>query len=283
MDQTNNQSLHDYTISARQASKVVTQTFSSSFSSAITLFGTDIRQHIYNIYGLVRVTDEVVDTYKGPDAKKVLDDFELEVYAALKRGFSANIIIHAFIETAVAYQIKKDLIEPFFVSMRMDLKPVRFTQKTYDDYIYGSAEVVGLMCLRVFVQGDEEQYHALSDGAKALGAAFQKVNFLRDIHDDYVVRNRYYFPYGSFETFNDKLKDQILADIQQDFNNAQTYIEKLPKSARRATRLAYQYYEALLHELAKKPASSIASERVRVSSYKKASLLIRAKVLPYGS
>lgn len=283
MDQAKNQSLQDYAISARRTSKIVTQTFSSSFSSAISLFGATIRQDIYNIYGLVRVADEIVDTYTGQDAEILLNDFEQEVYAALKRNFSANIIIHAFIETAKKYTISKDLIEPFFVSMRMDLKPALSTQKSYDTYIYGSAEVVGLMCLRVFVQGNVTQYHKLTDGAKALGAAFQKVNFLRDMYDDYTIRGRYYFPYGTFESFNDELKNQIIADINQDFTKAKMYIAQLPRSARSATRLAYRYYLALLDELSKQPASKITIGRISISKNKKLSLLMKAKVLPNGS
>lgn len=283
MVQNDNQSLIDYSLSAHRASKVVTETFSSSFGSAITLFDTAIRQDIYNIYGFVRVADEIVDTYQGTDAKQLLDSFESETYEALKRGFSANIIIQAFIETASRYQIDKQLIAPFFISMRMDLSRISFDQKTYDQYIFGSAEVVGLMCLKVFTLGENAAYNELSAGAKALGAGFQKVNFLRDMGDDYTVRGRYYFPKGSFTTFNDDLKNEILADIQSDFNTAKHYVDTLPKSARSATRLAYSYYEALLNELSQQSAADITSQRTSVGSYKKLKLLLRAKLLSYGS
>ncbi len=278
----NSQTTTDYTTSARLASKVLTQTFSSSFGSAITLFDKAIQQDIYNIYGLVRVADEIVDTYQGKEAGQLLDAFEAEVYAALKRGFSSNIIIHAFIETAHQYNIGKELLEPFFVSMRIDIKPATFTQATYETYIYGSAEVVGLMCLRVFVKGDDKQYQDLADGAKALGAAFQKVNFLRDIHDDFALRGRYYFPYGSFENFDESIKARVIDDISNDFEVARSYIEQLPKAARGATKLAYTYYLALLEELSKQPAAKIAAQRFSVKRSIKLKIFLQGKLAAYA-
>lgn len=268
---------NDYTTSAERASKTLTRTFSSSFSSAITLFDASIQQDIYNIYGLVRIADEIVDTYQGHDAGVLLDELEIEVYNAIKRGFSANIIVQAFIETARSFGISQDLIAPFFTSMRMDLEPVIYDQKTYEQYIYGSAEVVGLMCLRVFVAGDQNAYEQLVAGARALGAAFQKVNFLRDIKDDYDSRGRYYFPYGSYQHFDDATKNRIIADIEQDFTVAEAYIKQLPTSARSATRLAYDYYWALLKELSVHSAAEIAAKRFSVKKQVKMKLLLKAK------
>lgn len=267
-----------YTQSAQKASQIVTKTFSTSFSSAITLFSPDVQQDIYNIYGLVRVADEVVDTYQEPAAAQILNDLEQEVYQTLARGFSANIIVHAFCLTAQKFTITKSLIKPFFDSMRMDLSKKTFTKQEYQLYIYGSAEVVGLMCLRVFVGGDDAQYSQLEKGASALGAAFQKVNFLRDLKDDYQTRGRYYFPIGSFETFNENHKAKIIEDINQDFKVAHTAIKKLPPNCQKATELAYQYYQQLLKQLADTPAAVILQKRLSVSRSTKLQLLMKAKL-----
>jgi len=273
--------MDNYTTSAQRASKVVTETFSTSFSSAITLFSKDIQQDIYNIYGLVRVADEVVDTYQGPEAAQILDELEKEVYATLERGFSANVIVHAFGITARTFAIDQNLIAPFFASMRMDLTTKRFTTKEYQTYIYGSAEVVGLMCLKVFTQGSKTTYQQLAKGASALGAAFQKVNFLRDIKDDYQTRGRYYFPTGSFDTFGESEKTAIIAEIQKDFTVARLAIAKLPDNARFATQLAYDYYRQLLKTLQNTPADQIRDRRIRVSRAIKLRLLIKSRLRSY--
>lgn len=269
-----------YSQGAQLASMQITRAFSTSFSSAITLFSKDIQQDIYNIYGLVRVADEVVDTYCGADADKVLALLEQEVYSALNRNFSANIIVHAFCQTAQQYRIDPTLIAPFFESMRMDLTKKSYKANEYDQYIYGSAEVVGLMCLKIFTANDETSYKQLQKGACALGSAFQKVNFLRDIKDDYETRGRYYFPEGSFEAFDDKQKNKIITDIEADFKVAKTAISRLPDSARFATRLAFDYYNELLNILKKTSAANIKQHRVSVSRTTKLRLLARAKL--YG-
>lgn len=263
---------------SQQASRQLTEAYSTSFSSATKLFDATTRRAIYNIYGLVRVADEVVDTYQGSDANGILNDLEAETYAAIKRGFSANIIVNAFCITAREYHITEQLIHPFFDSMRMDIHQKTFNQKDYNTYIYGSAEVVGLMCLKVFVRGDSKQYAHLQKGAAALGAAFQKVNFLRDIKDDYQTRGRYYFPHGNFEMFNEDDKKLIIADIIKDFEQAKPAIDELPLHIRPAVRLAYQYYYKLLDALQATPATQIAQRRIRVSNATKASLLIKTKV-----
>lgn len=272
--------MDDYRISAEKASKVLTQTFSTSFSSAITLFTEPVQQDIYNIYGLVRVADEVVDTYQGSDAGILLADLETEVYRALDRGFSANIIVQAFCETASKYSIDASLIGPFFESMRIDLTKKTFTNKEYKSYIYGSAEVVGLMCLKVFTGGDKERYRQLRGGAMALGSAFQKVNFLRDIKDDYETRGRYYFPEGSFQDFDEKQKQEVITDIKKDFQSASVAIEQLPDNARFATQLAFSYYNTLLSVIQRTPVSEIKKRRVSVSRFVKFRLLLKAKI--YG-
>lgn len=275
--------MEEFSRSAQAASRTVTQTFSTSFSSAITLFPKAIQQDIYNIYGLVRVADEVVDSYQGPDAAAILDELEREVYQSLKRGFSANLIVHAFVLTARQYSIGKDLIKPFFASMRMDLTQKTFSTKQYRNYIYGSAEVVGLMCLKVFVDGDNQQYIKLRPGATALGAAFQKVNFLRDIKDDYQQRGRYYFPIGSFASFNDSTKQKIITDIEKDFTVASKAISQLPETARFATQLAYDYYSQLLKLLKQTPAQTITTQRLSVHKLSKLKLAFKAKLRRHGS
>ncbi len=272
-----------YSLSAQLASKVVTRAFSTSFSSAITLFSKDIQQDIYNIYGLVRVADEVVDSYQGAEAAGILDALEAEVYATLSRGFSANVIVHAFCLTAAKFSVNQQLIEPFFASMRMDLTKKRFNAKEYKIYIYGSAEVVGLMCLKVFTQGNDADYKKLTPGACALGAAFQKVNFLRDIKDDYQARGRYYFPAGSYEEFGEVEKAAIILDIQKDFIAAQAAITNLPDNSRQATQLSYDYYHQLLTTLQKTPAKEIRNRRIRVSRAVKARLLLKSKAKRYAS
>lgn len=268
----------DYDIASEGSSKVVTETFSTSFSSAITLMSKDIRQDIYNIYGLVRIADEIVDTYQGKDAGKLLNDLEADVYATLKIGFSANIIVHAFALTANKYNIGKDLIKPFFHSMRMDLTKKAYTQKEYREYIYGSAEVVGLMCLKVYVGGDQKEYKKLEKGASALGSAFQKVNFLRDVKDDYETRGRFYFPGLKLGDFNDSSKAEIIKDIEKDFKVAKASIAHLPKNSRFATALAYDYYQELLKELKKKSAAELLQRRISVSKATKLKLLAKAKL-----
>lgn len=272
-----------YTQSAQLTSRAITQSFSTSFSSAIRLFGKPIQQDIHNIYALVRVADEVVDTYKGADALKILNDLEHEVYATLQRNFSANIVVHAFCRTAQSYNIDEQLIEPFFASMRMDISKKRFNASEYKRYIYGSAEVVGLMCLKVFVKANSSEYENLKEGAMALGAAFQKVNFLRDIKDDYETRGRYYFPIGSFEKFSDTEKEEVIRDIQRDFKAAQVAIKMMPKAARSATQLAYEYYSKLLEQLAEMSAVDILQRRASVGTFAKTKLQIKTKLLRHAS
>lgn len=266
-----------YVAISERTSQLVTQRYSTSFSMAASLFGANIRQDIYNIYGMVRIADEIVDTYAGTDAEAVLDAFEAQLYEDLRRGFSTNPVLQAFISTARKVGITKSLIGPFFASMRMDVQPHTYSPRMYQKYIYGSAEVVGLMCLKVFCQGDAAHYHDLRAGAQALGAAFQKVNFLRDLADDHDKLGRYYFPVGSFETFNEDIKAQIIADITLDFETARAAIDKLPSGAQKAVRAAYVYYASLLQRIEQTPAEVLKQQRIRVNDFQKLWLLVKVK------
>lgn len=269
-----------YTQTSYELSRALTLRYSTSFSSSTQLFTRRIQPHIFAIYGLVRIADEIVDTYPGEDKRQQLNELEQATYAAMKSGYSTNPIIHAFALTANTYNITKKLIAPFFESMRMDLSPQRYTETLYKTYIYGSAEVIGLMCLKVFVEGNSSQYALLEASAKALGSAYQKVNFLRDIASDYTERHRVYFPGVAFETFNETEKRVIIQDITADFHAAHEAMLLLPLSARKAVKLSYAYYFELLKKLEVTPVEVLKQHRVRVSTPKK--LLIRAfKPTPY--
>ena len=257
---------------AGQVSRLVTNSYSTSFGTATKLFPKAIRQDIYNIYGLVRIADEIVDTYLGSDAAQQLADLEQETYRALDSGYSANLIVHAFAQTARRYHIGRDLIKPFFYSMHLDTLPQHYTPKLYAQYIEGSAEVVGLMCLKVFVTTEAEYLH-LEPGARALGAAFQKVNFLRDLAADQANLQRYYFPGSSFALFNDTVKADIVRDITADFAVAKQAIAQLPASARPAVSAAYTYYMRLLSKLQAASAADLLSTRIRLNNAVKLGLL----------
>lgn len=233
------------------------------------LFPRSLRRHVAAIYGLVRCADEIVDTYKGDDTTTRLDEFERETYRAIDSGYSAFPIVHAFARTAREYSIDRDLIEPFFHSMRMDISPRTYDESSYATYIYGSAEVIGLMCLKLFTHPDDERYESLRPAAEALGAAYQKVNFLRDIAADYKERGRVYFPDVRFETFSEDDKQAILADIARDFAAAKKGIETLPDAARKPVRLSYRLYYDLFKRLQRTPAATITTTRIRVPTFRK--------------
>ena len=258
---------------ACQAARQLTEAYSTSFSLASRLFTKDIRPHVYNIYGLVRIADEVVDTYRGPDARQLLESLERETYEALERGYSANIIIQAFVLTARKFHIGRPLIEPFFASMRSDISPHGFDRQAYQAYIYGSAEVVGLMCLRVFTAGNDKSYDELMPGARALGSAFQKVNFLRDMADDNGTLGRVYFPELQQQALDEASKRLIIGDIDKDFETAAPYIKRLPAAARPAVEASYRYYRELLEALRAAPAETIRRSRIRVPDSRKLWLL----------
>ncbi len=268
--------LYDRTAAAM--TRILTRNYSTSFSTASSLFPKSMQPDIYNIYGLVRIADEVVDTYSGTDRAKILDDLERETYDALKRGFSVNPIVQAFVTTAKRHAIGADLIKPFFASMRMDIQPRTYDEQMYETYIYGSAEVVGLMCLRVFCSGNSAEYNNLAVGARRLGAAYQKVNFLRDVAADHKELGRFYFPGKTFDDFDEAFKMNIIKDIEDDFAAALPYIRGLPRTARPAVTASYRYYKALLIRLKRTPAATLKNQRVRVPNHYKAWLLAKSAV-----
>lgn len=267
-----------YLKTSYELAEKLTRRYSTSFSMSSRLFDRTMRKHIYAIYGLVRIADEIVDTYKGDDAQSRLDELYMEVLRAIDTRYSTNPVVHAFADTASKFAIDKMLITPFFDSMGMDITFEDLDQEKYERYIYGSAEVVGLMCLKVFVGGDQKRYDALSPGARSLGAAYQKVNFLRDLRADHHELGRMYFPGVDYDMFDEQTKKRIIRDIQQDFSKAKLAIDELPTSARSAVRASYYYYTALLHKLQQASAQDIASRRIRVSTARKLLLLARAVV-----
>ena len=266
-----------YDKTAFELSKRLTLNYSTSFSLSSLFFTKEIRRHIYAIYGLARIADEIVDTYRNANASELLDNLEGQVEKALLDGYSTNPIIHAFALSARQFKIDTSLTRPFFKSMRMDLSPQTYSDDLYNDYIYGSAEVIGLMCLRVFVDGNETLYEELAPGARALGSAYQKVNFLRDLRDDYVKLGRVYFPEVNFETFDSNQKQKIETDIESDFKKANSTISKLPRSAKSAVKISYDYYYILFKKLQRSPIDKLKTTRVRIpDAYK---LVITAKRL----
>ncbi len=259
-------------------SRNTTERYSTSFSSAIRLLHKDLRQPIYNIYGLVRFADEIVDTFHEHDKATLITDFRKQTFDAIDRGISLNPILHSFQLTVNQYGIDHALIHAFFNSMEMDLKRTNYTQEGYNDYIYGSAEVVGLMCLYVFLEGDKAAYEKLKPAARSLGAAFQKVNFLRDVQADYNQLDRTYFPGLDFSNFTERQKREIEEDIQQDFDDAYEGIMQLPTKARFGVYVAYKYYLSLFRKIKKLQPAVIMQERVRIPDYHKVMILLRAGV-----
>lgn len=262
-----------YSSVSYELSKRITQRYSSSFSVSSRLFDKTIRPHIYAIYGLVRIADEIVDSYQGKTTRQILDALESETYEALKSGYSTNPIVHAFACTARQYNIDKQLIAPFFASMRIDADK-NYTPEQYETYIYGSAEVIGLMCLKVFCAGDETSYCTLAPGASSLGSAYQKINFLRDFAADYAQLGRIYFKDVTFEQFNDADRDAIITDIRRDLNRAKHAVVALPPSAKKAVLTSYNLYSALLRKLADTPAENLKRNRVRISSAHKLRIIL---------
>lgn len=248
-----------------ESAELLTRRYSTSFGLAVRLVGTEIRPHIYNIYGFVRVGDEIVDTFHGPQAKRYLDTYITHTKQALRDGFSANPVLHAFSQTAQAYNIEYDLIAAFFESMKSDLPSA--PTLSYEQYIYGSAEVVGLMCLHVFCQGDKQLYRRLTPAARALGAAFQKINFFRDLAADTHELKRNYFPGVTQQNFDERAKQKIIQDINRDIARAQRGIDQLPASSRYGVVLATRYFAALTDKLSRVSADRLKSERIRLSNF----------------
>ncbi len=256
-------------------SKIITQHYSTSFTMGIKTLHKRFHLPIYAIYGFVRYADEIVDTFHTYDQENLLSEFKQETYKAIEKKISLNPVLHAFQFTVNQYQIETELIEAFLKSMEMDLHSTTYNNQLYEKYIYGSAEVVGLMCLRVFCEGNEALYQKLKEPAQSLGSAFQKVNFIRDLKSDYFERGRVYFPGVNFTHFTMEDKVEIEQDIQNDFNKAHAGIMKLPAGAKMGVYLAYIYYLNLFKKIKNCPASKIATERIRIPDKRKFALLIR--------
>jgi phytoene synthase len=252
----------------------ITRKYSTSFSMAVALLDGSIRQDIYNIYAFVRVADEIVDSFNTYPQEELFNRFEEELWYGLKHGISSNPVINAFQHTVKIYNIPTELIKAFLKSMRADLtKKVYRNQQEIDEYIYGSADVVGLMCLTIFVKGDQQEYNRLKKSAIKLGSAFQKVNFLRDLKQDYEELDRTYFPELDVSNFSESDKHKVIAEIAEDFRLAKLGIKQLPKEARFGVYLAYQYYSILLKKIVNTPAVALRENRIRVSNSKKVNLL----------
>ena len=255
-------------------SKMTTQVYSTSFSLGIKFLSKDLHKPIYNIYGFVRFADEIVDSFHEHDKELLLQEFIRDTHQSIERGISLNPILNAFQETVNKYQIPLELIDTFLKSMEMDLDKSKYTQEMYEEYILGSAEVVGLMCLKVFVRGDEETYQRLKPAAMKLGSAFQKINFLRDLKADFHSLGRTYFPGVNMDEFNDSVKKEIEADIEKDFYAGYEGIKQLPKDARFGVYMAYIYYYKLFKKIKDTPAYVILNERVRIPDNKKYRLFV---------
>ncbi|WP_242920438.1 phytoene/squalene synthase family protein [Pontibacter liquoris] len=257
-----------------KCSKVITQAYSTSFTLGIKTLHQKFHMPIYGIYGFVRCADEIVDTFHAHDKRRLLQEFKHQTFEAIASGISLNPVLHAFQSVVNEYNIDQAYITAFLNSMEMDLEDHIYDASLYREYIYGSAEVVGLMCLKVFCEGDEAMFERLREPASRLGAAFQKVNFLRDMQSDFKDRGRIYFPKVEFKTFSNSCKAEIEADIRNDFEAAYVGIMALPPTARMGVYLAYVYYLKLFRKIQSLPATHILKERVRVPDNKKLALLL---------
>lgn len=262
-----------------KCSEIVTKEYSTSFYFAIKTLDKKLHDPIYAIYGFVRLADEIVDTFHNYNKKELFETLKIDTYKSIEEKISTNPILNAFQWVVNKYNIENELIEAFLKSMEADLYNITCDNDSYKEYIYGSAEVVGLMCLRVFCDGNNDEYDSLKSSAKSLGSAFQKVNFLRDIKSDYFDRGRVYFPNVDFNNFNQAIKKEIEDDIQKDFDDAYEGILNLPKNARKGVYLAYVYYLDLFNKIKKLSAKNILKERIRISNNKKVFLMVKSLVM----
>ncbi len=270
---TNMQHFHEVSMNC---SRNTTEKYSTSFSSAIKLLHKDLRQPIFNIYGFVRFADEIVDTFHNHNKAVLLEEFKRETYLAIERKISLNPILHSFQLTVNQYNISHDLIEAFLYSMELDLSERKYDKSGYEQYIYGSAEVVGLMCLYIFCDGNTTLYEQLKPSARSLGAAFQKVNFLRDLKADFEGLQRVYFPGCDFRNFTETDKQNIEFDIQKDFNEAYVGILQLPMKSKFGVYVAYKYYLSLFNKIKKLEPENIMEQRVRIPDYGKFFIVAKA-------
>ena len=260
-------------------SELITKKYSTSFSLGINTLHKSIHKHIYSIYGFVRFADEIVDTFHDLNKKEILDQFEKDTFYSIKNNFSSNPVLHSFQIVVNKFEIEHNHIQAFLKSMRMDLTMKKFNREEYKEYIYGSAEVVGLMCLKVFCN-NKDQYNKLKPYAISLGSAFQKINFLRDIKSDFEERERVYFPNVKYETLNNSQKIEIEEDIEKDFNHALVGIKQLPNIARSGVYLSYNYYRELLNKIKLLDPDRLKQERIRVSNFKKFIILLSTYINP---
>lgn len=260
-------------------SKATTKAYSTSFSLGIYFLGNSLRNAIYSIYGFVRLADEIVDSFAGYNQKKLLAVFTEDTYEAIKNRISVNPVLNSFQQVVQDYDISLELIDTFLKSMEMDLQKVDYTEEKYQRYILGSAEVVGLMCLRVFTYEKPQLYTELRPYAMKLGAAFQKINFLRDMKEDYVVLGRTYFPNVNMTDFSGDVKRQIEMEIEEDFKTGLAGIKKLPSSSKGGVYLAYVYYRSLFKKIKRLPAHKILSERIRINNGQKLGLMINSLLI----
>ncbi|CAA6829616.1 MAG: Phytoene synthase (EC [uncultured Aureispira sp.] len=262
---------------SRGASVSVTKTYSTSFYKSVSTLDEKIRDDVHAIYGMVRFADEIVDSFHGYEKKELLAEFKADTYKAIDRGISLNAVLNSFQLAVNRYQIDRDLIEKFFRSMEMDLNPIEYTQELYEEYILGSAEVVGLMCLKIFVYGEEAEYQKLKPYAMKLGSAFQKINFLRDLKDDWGALGRIYFPnVGDIEGLTLENKWCIEKEIEQEFLEAYKGVILLPRSSRFGVYVAYTYYYNLLKKIKAKTVQDLMSQRIRISNYSKYYLYVKS-------
>lgn len=261
---------------AYEVSKKTTEKYSTSFSLGILALSPSIRKAVYAIYGYVRLADEIVDSFHGYDKEKLLRRLRIETDHALQEGISLNPILQSFQETVNHYKIDQYLIERFLHSMEMDLQKITYDSELYDEYIYGSAEVVGLICLQVFTEGDKVRYEELKPYAMKLGSAFQKVNFLRDLKDDYQILGRSYFPNIDMSIFDNDIKSKIEKEIELEFKEAFIGIKKLPSSSIFGVYLAYKYYLSLFEKIKSKSSQEILQSRTRIPNTQKAYVALKS-------
>ena len=268
--------MHIFNKIAFITSRNITKSYSTSFTLGIRTLDKKFHDAIYGIYGMVRYADEIVDTFHHYNKQELLANFKRDTFEAIENRISLNPVLQAYQITVNKYEIDNSLTEAFFNSMEMDLNKTIHDHNSYNEYIYGSAEVVGLMCLKIFTENNKNQYLELEKYARALGSAFQKVNFLRDIQSDFAERGRVYFPNVNFTSFTQEVKTEIENDIQKDFDLALVGIKLLPNSSKNGVYLAYRFYMKLFEKIKKTEAKKIQTERIRVSDYQKASLMLNA-------
>lgn len=271
-------SIEIYDKTSLATSKRVALNYSTSFSLGIKMLSPEYRWAIFSVYGFVRVADEIVDTFHDYPKEKMLQDYKRQTYTAIEEGISTNPVLHSFQKACNKFNIGKELIDPFFNSMEADLKKSEYDENGYEEYIYGSAEVVGLMCLKVFCNGNSSFYEELKPFAQSLGSAFQKVNFLRDLGADYEKLGRVYFPNVKFKEFNEPVKRQLVEDIRKDFNKALVGIKKLPIGCRFGVFTAYIYYLKLLEKISRSDVSTVMDSRIRIADGLKLKLFLKSYI-----